>query len=1132
MISLHNINSIAKYERKTLLRSWFFRIFGILSLLVLFGMNFGMVSEGGDARWVFRAIPSTIPYANLLILNVAQAIIAVFLASDFLKRDKKLDTTEVIYMRSMTNGEYVLGKTWGNLQVFIVLNIVVLLLALIFNLLVTGSYVNWASYGIYLLLISIPTLIFIMGLSFLLMSVIRNQAVTFILILGYIGITLFLVQGKYYYLFDYMAFNIPMLNSDIVGFGNIPSVLIHRGLYLSLGLGFIFLTIFLLKRLPQSESTTFISVILSILFVVGGLLLGYTHIHRFKVNENLRNASIDLNTRYIKKNFPDVNKNSISLTHNGKTISVVSNLSLVNNSESPLENFIFSLNPGLKVSKVTVDGKDTGFKQELHLLFINPATKLDPDSTCLVEISYDGSINESVSYLDVDKETFESKKAEFVMNIDKRYAFITPDYLLLTPEVNWYPVPGVTYTPFSTSWIRDYFTDFKLEVKTSPSLKALSQGKITEMEPGHFMFENEQPLTQVSLAIGKYQSKQMESGGVQFSVWYLEGHDFFSNSLPDLKDTIPQIITDRFKDFQRLYNVSYSFKRISLVEVPAQFSSFERRLISRQEFLQPEQILIPEKGFQIAEVDFRRRIKTEEKWRKRMGESMTPQDYQVSSLNNMLANFTSEQQRMRFGGPGMGNPGMMMSSMSAAEKANPYFIFPFIYSFQNSVRSDRWPITNRIVEAYLKSKNTDMRSAFMRNISGTSEDEMASMALQDSTFEEILSDPKQKRIVDNVIKLKGDVLFSKIQMRAGEVEFEDFMRNLLNENKFKVIKFDQFDQLINEKFGILLAPFMETWFKEKTLPGYLFSPVKAVKVTDGEQIKTMVTLKATNFSNTDGIIKLVFRLGSFGGGPGNRGGGGGRRMGGGFGFNPNDMVNKIIELGPHQTKDLSFLLLNEPRMVTINTLTSKNIPQMLMEGFGSIEQDPKAKPFEGQVVSDVPVSMLQPNEIILDNEDPGFRVTARKNTSLLRRWILKQEESSQKYSGFNFWRPPTNWTAFTNSELYGQYIRSGYYIKSGDGSQKAIWNIPIREAAYYEVYFNVFKQRGPRHDEGEQKGEYHFIIHHDDGKEDQTLDIGGAEEGWNHVGSYYFSPDTAVIELTDKSQLKTVVADAIKLVKL
>lgn len=331
MISLHNILSIAKYERKTLLRSWFFRIFGILSLLVLFAMNFGMIIEGGGEQgWAIRSIPAAIPYFNLLILNVAQAIIAVFLASDFLKRDKKLDTTEVIYMRSMTNGEYVIGKTWGNLQVFLVLNIAVVLMALIFNLLAPDTSVHWASYVIYLLLISVPTLIFIMGLSFMLMSVIRNQAITFVLVLGYIGITLFLLEAKYYYIFDYMAFNIPMLISDIVGMGNLDRVLIHRGIYLSLGISFIFLTIYLLKRLPQSESMTYFSLIFSILFFAAGSYLGYRHISDFRTNQTIRSEMIALNNTYVKEKIPSTLAQSISLEHNGNSLEAVSVLTLIN----------------------------------------------------------------------------------------------------------------------------------------------------------------------------------------------------------------------------------------------------------------------------------------------------------------------------------------------------------------------------------------------------------------------------------------------------------------------------------------------------------------------------------------------------------------------------------------------------------------------------------------------------------------------------------------------------------------------------------------------------------------------------------------------------------------------------------
>jgi ABC-type transport system involved in multi-copper enzyme maturation permease subunit len=379
MVSLHNILSIAKYERKTLLRSWFFRIFSILSLLVLFGMNFGLVIEGGGSDgWAIRAIPSAIPYFNLLILNVTQAIIAVFLASDFLKRDKKLDTTEVIYMRSMTNGEYVIGKTWGNLQVFMILNVLVVLLALIFNLVAKGTSVSWESYAIYLLAISIPTLIFIMGLSFLLMSIIRNQAITFVLILGYIGITLFLLQAKYYYIFDYMAFNIPMLNSGIVGFGNLETIIIHRGIYLALGIGFIFLTIFLLKRLPQSEVATWFSLVLSLVFIAGGSYLAYTHISNFKQTEKLRSSAIELNNKYVKIKSPSTLAQTIVLEHGEQSISVQSELTLKNETKEQMDQIVFNLNDGLTISELKLNGVETPFLREQHLVIVSNQVQLIP----------------------------------------------------------------------------------------------------------------------------------------------------------------------------------------------------------------------------------------------------------------------------------------------------------------------------------------------------------------------------------------------------------------------------------------------------------------------------------------------------------------------------------------------------------------------------------------------------------------------------------------------------------------------------------------------------------------------------------------------------------------------------------
>ena len=195
MTFISNIQSVAKYESKLLIRSWFFRVFTVLAVAIITFFNFMLfVSEDSGGIWIATAIPSNIPYLILLLLNTGQAVIAIFLASDFLKRDKKLDTSEVFYVRPLSNAEYVIGKIWGNLRVFLLLNLIIMAITAAFNL--TLGEVDWVAYLLYFFLISVPTLIFIIGLAIFLMLVLKNQALTFVLLLGYIGLTVFYINSS------------------------------------------------------------------------------------------------------------------------------------------------------------------------------------------------------------------------------------------------------------------------------------------------------------------------------------------------------------------------------------------------------------------------------------------------------------------------------------------------------------------------------------------------------------------------------------------------------------------------------------------------------------------------------------------------------------------------------------------------------------------------------------------------------------------------------------------------------------------------------------------------------------------------------------------------------------------------
>ena len=54
---------------------------------------------------------------------------------------------------------------------------------------------------------------------------------------------------------------------------------------------------------------------------------------------------------------------------------------------------------------------------------------------------------------------------------------------------------------------------------------------------------------------------------------------------------------------------------------------------------------------------------------------------------------------------------------------------------------------------------------------------------------------------------------------------------------------------------------------------------------------------------------------------------------------------------------------------------------------------------------------------------------------------------------------------------------------------------------------------------------------YDEENEDAYIDLRKANEGWEPIGTYYFSSDTVRVVLTNECKLRSVTADAVKIVK-
>ncbi len=1108
--SLNSISTVGIYEMRTLLRSWFFRIFAGLSVIGIGIFNIAANLTNSGAPFIYRALPASLPYVNLLVLNVGQAIVAVFLASEFLKQDRKNDTVEVIYARSMTNAEYILGKTLGILLVFFILNVLILSIGIGFSFLSNDSAKGILEYLYYPLLISVPTLVYVLGLSFFLMIVTKNQAITFIILLGYIAASIFYLDTRFYQIFDFIAYQIPMMKSSVGGFADLETTIIHRGIYFFIGLSLIFFTITRLDRLPQSKSFKFLPGLISIIFLLVGALLIYTYLNNKLEVINEKKQMIGLNNQYHSYSVITIDSCNLSLIHSNKNISVKAIISSKNNNEASIDTLIFSLNPGLKVESINIDNTDVNYVRDKQILKIIPDSKVLPGQTNSIQINYSGTINENTCFLDQNLDDFTDYFSFEIFKFKKRYAWLEQDFVLLTNEALWYPISGVSFSNENPSAYSPDFTVYKLDVSTKPSLMAISQGKAETDSTGNFSFSPEHPLPKISLLIGDYEKKSIDVDSVEYGIYTIKGNDYYSEYFTDIYDSLPGVIRDLKNEYEAEIGFTYPFNRFALAEVPVQFLLDKHLWTITSDAVQPEITFYTEKGLMMEETDLKKRKRRTERSMRREKEEITPTELQSRILKrftrgNFMANHTEWYMFDR----------MDRNTMS---------FFPNYVTFKTNLSSSKWPAVNLSLQAYLKDRYSNPVSNYRWFSQDLSKEEKINLELKDDPlsdydkFWKTDENDEDEIALYDLILAKGDYLFSIFRARYGEEEFNDFIDEFIENNSWHSFTLESLDSAMRLQFGESVLNEINNWYYGKSLPGFMIAGLETYKVHEEERTKYQVKFKIANPESTDGVVTINIFL-----------------------DNPNEQNDRNAEpdftkklyIPAKSAKDVGFVFSTEPARMNIYTHISQNLPNTLIYDFGSFDQLRKTKAIEGIKDCALFDKTLPDGEIVIDNEDSTFKFTFENKVSYLKRLVNKNMDPGYEYSGIRFWNPPTNWNQVLRSGFYGKYIRSAAYTKSGLDDKVATWDAPVAEKGYYDVYFHTEKINinWSRSRRQTKKSDYNFTVYYEGGKDELNFTDADVENGWNYMGTWFITPETAKVELSNKSVGPMVFADAVKWIK-
>ena len=1116
MIHFRMIGHIARCEARLLQRSWAFRISLGIALFYLVMFNIIMNSPQTHVPHHMVALAGALPLGNIKLLNVYLGAMAALLATEFYKRDHRDDTAQTAFVHSYTNLDYIIGKVLGVATVFGVLELIVLAVAAVLHQIFAPVPLTWQPYAMAILVAAVPTMALTTGLAVLLVSILRSQAVVLVLVVGLGAGSLIWAGYRYFYFFDLFAFHIPMMWSGFVGAGNERQLLLVRGTHLLFGLACIATAPLLVRRLPQSRLAVAASCGAAIACAAGAAWTGKTYLSEQLEARDYRQTLRETSAAAAQRPAPTMASCALAVEHLGRGLSVAADLVLVNDHEAGLDTLLLTLNPGLSLRDLTVAGESLKHHREEHLVHILPGAALAPGDSLQVRMVYTGEIDERLCYLDVEQERHEAQYRLWLHSVPKRYASVTPGYLHLTPESGWYPRAGMPPgTAFPAAGHRDY-TRYDLSVVVPEGWTAFSQGVVqVDTLTRRYHFRADYPLSQLSLTMGPYEVRQLEVGGVTYSLAIRPGHNYFDTYLDSVTGVLPELITELRNEYEVALGLEYPYPRLTLVETPIQIYAYQRLWSVAQETVQPEILFMPEMGALCEGCDFRRQKRRSRRSQEWANQAETAQALQRDYLRtfavlDLLGTKIPAWRRV------------------PDEVETGYKLLPMFVSHLSHIASQRWPLVNYAFESYFKERVEPPQNTRHRRWSGLTLAERANLMLKENSLADLIADTELPRDIRGAaIQAKGRQLVQLFAAKA-DGDFDAVMAATVTASYNRGLSEAEVIELLG---GSELDPesVIDDWYRRSDLPGYEVGVTESYLVRDGERTRTQVEFEVSNPTAVDGLIEVGFRERASGTRP--------------FWFDRQGEWldhSTVIAMPAGTRKRVGILLANQTAEMVLDTYVSRNIPSLISVPFGDQKLRRKVRPFEGeemQLLADEPPPAFA--QYVVDNEDEGFEVHETEQANPLRRLLvdlfdLRQRDSP--YVSMRTYDPPGTWAATTERRFYGRFVLSGHYKRAGDGRSIVSWRTEIEREGDYEIYYFVGapdEQRHSRRHGSWRRGKstMDLKVYHESGVEAVDLDADQAAEGWNYIGTYRLAAGPAHVELSDRAPGGAVVADAVKWVE-
>ncbi len=1092
--SIKYILTIASIERTLLYRTAKFLVLaGIGVVVIIFFLVASTIvpilDDNGPGEFLLEG---TDVHLALYIFSYLQAILIIFVAGDFRKAEEKNRLDQVMLSRPMTTANWVLGKYFGVVSALMYLNLFLLFLAgtgRVIKIIFTGAGFNILPFIKYFAIATLPSIIFIIAFVFFLVSLLRSQALAIILSLGYVSAIWFYFHHKFHGLLDYGCFFAPLFWSDLVGFGDIQTILWQRLFYIVLAFSLLGFSILLYPRLRQSVWSQRISQVCAVAFLLLAAGVGYSIIHNQKALQQEREYDFTFQKEWLAEPICKVAHYDFNIKFGEKKnapLQVLVKLALSNPNPQSLEQLIFALNSALRVSQVfRQDGSPIEFTQEHQLLRLDLVSQvLQPTSTDTIQISYAGSIDADKFMLDRlpdEKGIIDKSNGPWIQG--NMSAWLSQDFAVLPAQCGWYPVPGAAAGYQFSSPRPKYFATANFQIQTAKELSVVTQGEKSErrLEGSKAIhhFKVRTPVPGFSLNIGPYNRLAHQFSQTEIEIYFHDKHLLDYDIFADVADTCYEAVETILGIFEDVTGVAYPYKKLALVEVPLQMQVYANRHGLNNVLVQPGIIMIDE--VTLASRRLKKEVEDKTKRAKRRGRDDSPKRIKRDVfIDNVLDIFLSGSVWRRDGSLTSPIKNYLHFQLDITDPVLDRALeLQFFESSERQIRDlfypDRW---NTALSSYDRMRQNEWNWAVRRRY-GIEIDTVIT-ALNKFPLAEIRPENEGK-LYRACVDFKAPPILQMLSERIGAKNYKKALQQLSRDFLYKKVDREIMLDVVRSFSQENVDDYFKQWFDLATFPGYRITLAKAEKYDTGKMnIVYKVSTRVQNGEKGEGFVRLVCAT-------------------------KNDKIRRNLKLGSYEEKEVHFVVSEEPKDIEVIPYFSRNrgrIKKQISIANRILRKTPSDTTF---TVS----STIDSLSFVIDDQDEGFFTPVSTEAQYLR--------------------PPSKgktWWARTNPYAFGKYYFGWRMKRAGSGAYPARWETVVPRGGEYELSFYF------RADKSWIRRRLSRIFKIEVTSAEGTFPIEfkpeATADGWYPLGRFQFvKNENAVVELADTGS-GYLVADAIR----